>query len=174
MNPNSKPVPVLSHPLRPRRSSRTVWAALLSLAFAFPAFADAEMDVAHVKYRQALMSGVGANMGGISTILKNRLVMPGHIESHARQIAESAKLISSAFKAEVTTGDTDAKAKIWKDHSGFQDAIAKLEKASNDLAAAAAGNDPATVGPAVKALGKSCGGCHKAYRKPKEESYKNR
>jgi cytochrome c556 len=26
----------------------------------------------------------------------------------------------------------------------------------------------------VKKLGESCGGCHKPYRKPREESYKNK
>ena len=26
----------------------------------------------------------------------------------------------------------------------------------------------------MKALGKSCGGCHKPFRKPKEESFKNK
>jgi cytochrome c556 len=30
------------------------------------------------------------------------------------------------------------------------------------------------LGARVKALGKSCGGCHETFRKPKEESYKNK
>lgn len=147
--------------------------ALAGLILASPAWADAEKDAAQVKYRQTLMDGIGDNMGGISTILKNRLDLPGHVESHAQQLSESAELISAAFKANPPSNATDAKPKIWKDWAGFEKAIADFDKAATDLASAAAGTDKSAVGPAVKALGKACGGCHKAYRKPKEESYKN-
>ncbi len=144
-----------------------------AMLFATPIFADAENDVAQLKYRQTLMSGVGADMSAIGTILKNRLAMPGHVESHARQLAASAKLIGAAFKNDLGQDATDAQPKIWSDWSGFEAAIADLDKAANALADAAASGDPKAVGPAVKGLGKSCGGCHEAYRKPKEESYKN-
>jgi cytochrome c556 len=148
--------------------------ALAGLLFGLPALADSDTDIPEIKYRQQLMESVGSNMGGIGTILKNQLAMPGHVESHARQLAESSKLIAAAFKKEVSSDDSDAQPEIWKDWSGFESAIADFEKASNDLAAAAASGDGAAVGPAVKALGKSCGGCHKPFRKPKEESYKNK
>jgi len=156
-----------------KNSTALFVAVSLLFVFSAPAFADAEMDEAHVKYRQTLMGGVGADMGAISAILKNRLMLPGHVESHARQLAASAKLVSAAFKNRGAGQPTDAKAKIWKDWSGFEDAIKDFDMAANTLAEAAAGSDPAAIGPAVKGLGKSCGGCHKAYRKPKEESYKN-
>ena len=144
------------------------------LVVANSALADAEQDEARIKYRQTLMSGVGSDMGGIGDILKNRLNLPGHVESHAGQIAESSKLIGSAFEAELTSGATDAKQKIWQDWEGFEEAIAKLEKAARALETAAAGSDRSAVAPAIKALGKSCGGCHEAFRKPKEDSYKNK
>jgi cytochrome c556 len=148
-------------------------AAVGVLFLSAPAFADAEADEAQIKYRQTLMSGIGADMGGISAILKNRLKLPGHVASHAEQIALSAKLVAAAFKQPLSGGATDAKPEIWRDWAGFEEAIADLDAAANALAAAAAGSDPGAIGPAVKGLGKSCGGCHKAYRKPKEESYKN-
>jgi cytochrome c556 len=152
-----------------------VLAMLFGSGLAAPqaAQADAEQEAARVKYRQMLMSGVGSDMGGIGDILKNQLDLPGHIESHARQLAESSKLIGAAFKAQISEGATDAKPDIWQDWQGFQERIAELEKTARGLESAAAGSDPAAMGPAVKALGKSCGGCHKAFRKPKEDSYKN-
>jgi cytochrome c556 len=140
---------------------------------ATPTFADAEMDQAKIKYRQTLMGAVGANMGGIGTILKNQLNLPGHVESHARQLAASAKLVGAAFEANLSEGATDAKPEIWSDWAGFEQAIADFEAAANTLAAAAASGDGAAIGPAVKGLGKTCGGCHDSFRKPKEESYKN-
>ncbi|MFK7897927.1 MAG: cytochrome c [Myxococcota bacterium] len=133
-----------------------------------------EADEAITKYRQSLMAGVGANMGALSGILKNGLNLPGHIESHAGQMAEEAGLIAAAFRKQTKTQATDAKPEIWTDWKGFESAIADYESAAKTLQAAAAAGDAGAVGKAMRGLGKSCGGCHKAYRTPKEESYKNR
>jgi cytochrome c556 len=124
-----------------------------------------------VKYRQKLMSNVGSNMGAIGDILKNGLDLPGHIAVHAANMAETAQLIGPAFKKNVETDVTDAKPEIWQDWGKFEMAIADYEKAARDLANAAASNDMKTMVPLVKALGKGCGGCHKPFRKPKEESF---
>lgn len=148
---------------------------LVVLAGASPASAEAdEQDAVRVKYRQSVMSTIGTNMGAIGDILKNRLDLPGAIANHATQMADAAALIAPAFKTRITEGATDSKPEIWRDWSKFEEAIGAYEQAARDLAAAANGSDPAAVGPAMRALGKSCGGCHKPFRKPKEESYKNR
>ena len=128
-------------------------------------------DSPDVKYRQTVMSNIGSNMGGIGDILKNRLNLPGHIAVHAKNMADTAQLIGPAFKKNVKTDATDAKPEIWQDWPGFETAIADFEQAARDMAAAAESGDAAAVGVAVKALGKSGGGCHKPFRKPKEESY---
>lgn len=150
---------------------------LIALIGTSPVLADSHGDArdqAQIKYRQTLMSGVGANMGAIGDILKNGLDLPGHLESHARHLAEDAKLIGPAFQAAVAEGATDAQPAIWTDWAGFEVAIADFEKAARGLEKASTSGDPAAVGAAVKGLGQSCGGCHDSYRKPKEESYKNR
>ena len=145
---------------------------ILGVGHATVAHADGEAnDSPDVKYRQTLMSNVGSNMGAIGDILKNGLMLPGHVAVHASLLADSAQLIGPAFKKNVATEMTDAKAEIWEDWAKFEKAIADFEKAARDMAAAADGGDGAAIGAAVKALGKSCGGCHKPFRKPKEESY---
>jgi len=145
---------------------------VVGLGHATIASADGpKADSPDVKYRQTVMSNVGSNMGAIGDILKNGLVLPGHVAVHASLLAESAQLIGPAFKKNVATEMTDAKPEIWQDWAKFETAIADFEKAARELAAAAESGDMAAVGPAVKALGKSCGGCHKPFRKPKEESY---
>ena len=132
-------------------------------------------DTAVIQYRQLVMGAIGSNMGAIGAILKNQLVLsPGAVANHAQQMADSAKLIGPAFKRNVSTGKTDAKPRIWKEWAKFETAIADYEKAAVDLADAAKGSDPAAVGLAVKALGESCGGCHDPFRKPKEESFRNK
>jgi len=159
---------------------RLLGAALvvLGLALASQAAADSHegggSDEPTIKYRQSVMSIVGTNMGAIGDILKNQLALPGAVAVHANLMAETAQLIAPAFKKQVTTGATDAKPKIWQDRAKFEKAIASYEEAARGLAAAASGPDPAAIGPAMKKLGKSCGGCHKPFRKPKEESYKRK
>lgn len=159
----------------PGRRSLASALVLFLLALATSSGADpADNAPPEVKYRQTLMSIIGSNMGAIGDIMKNRLDLPGHIAVHAGEIAESAGLIAAAFKKNVETEWTDAKPDIWTDWKKFESAIADMQKAARDLEAAASGDDPAAVGPAVKALGKSCGGCHKPFRKPKEESFKHK
>ena len=133
-----------------------------------------ESGEAQIEYRQKLMSAIGANMGAISDILKNRLDMPGGVANHASQMADAAALIAPAFKKQLANGATDAKPEIWSDWAKFETAIADYEAAAKALAEAASSGDPSAVGPAMRGLGKSCGGCHKPFRKPKEESYKNK
>jgi cytochrome c556 len=129
----------------------------------------------NIKYRQALMSVIGANMGALGDIMKGQLGLPRNLESHAKQLTLSSHLIESAFEKKVVDGPTDAKAEIWKDQAKFREAIISFREASMKFEQAVAdGNDPVLVGAAMKALGKSCGTCHKPFRKPKEESFKNK
>ena len=135
---------------------------------------DHEADDARIKYRQSVMSTIGSNMGAIGDIMKTRLALPGAIANHAGQMADAAALIAPAFKKDLSEGRTDAKAEIWQDWAKFESAIAKYEEAARGLAIAASGADPSAVGPAMRALGKSCGGCHKPFRKAKEDSFKKK
>jgi len=162
-----------AHSLR-ARSFRSLLTAMLVVGLGQASLASADGDDGappDVAYRQKVMSNIGSNMGAIGDILKNGLMLPGAIAVHAHQMAESAQLIGPAFKKNVATKMTDAKPKIWEDWAKFESAIADFKKAAQDMEAAAKGTDMAAIGSAAKALGKSCGGCHKQFRKPKEESY---
>ncbi|NIR99319.1 MAG: cytochrome c [Gammaproteobacteria bacterium] len=146
--------------------------ALLLLIFSHPVLA--QDDASFVKYRQKVMGSLGANMGAIAEILKNGLPHRDNIATHASAISLAAKLIPSAFRKQIDSGRTDAERKIWQEWSEFEDAAAKLEREAARLAEVAASGDMSGLGAQVKAVGKSCGGCHKPYRKPKAESYKRR
>jgi cytochrome c556 len=149
---------------------------LLTLAcLALPlAGAQAQEDEAYVQYRQKVMTSQGASMGAISDILKNKLPYSGHIFTHAQDIQRSSKLIGEAFKKEIAAGKTDAKAEIWKEWDKFTAASQALEQESGKLADVAQSGNMEAIGAQVKKLGDACGNCHKPYRKPKEESYKNK
>lgn len=166
-----------SHDLAPLLGAFVALAGLVASLGLMPHVAQAEGapgDKAVIGYRQLVMGAIGSNMGAIGSIMKNQLVLPGAVAIHAQEMADSAKLIGPAFKRKLTVGKTDAKPEIWQDWAKFETAIADYEKAAVELAAAAKGSDPAATGLAVRALGESCGGCHDSFRKPKEESYKNR
>ena len=50
----------------------------------------------------------------------------------------------------------------------------KFEEASQNLLAAAEGGDMGEIKAKFGATAKTCGGCHKPFRKPKEESFKKK
>ncbi len=146
--------------------------ALLSLLGA--SSAQAADDKAWIDYRQKLMSSIGSEMGAIGDILKNGLPLIPNIENHASAIAQSSRLIASAFEQKVVAGPTDARPEIWSDTEKFKQAIQKMQSEAELLAAAVGEGNTDQIPARVKALGQSCGGCHESFRKPKEESYKNK
>lgn len=163
---------VVSHWGRPVR--RTVL-GLMVFAFAM-AFVQAQDDDANlIKYRQRLMSAHGAGMGNIGDILKFKMAYGAtHIAQHARNIKGNSMLIEDAFKENKLAAPTDAKGGIWESWDDFGMKAKALTKAADELATAADGGDMTAIMPKVQALGESCRGCHNEYRKPKEESYKNK
>lgn len=136
------------------------------------ASALAQSDEAVIEYRQKVMQSIGANMGATGEILKEKLPYQAHIAHHAYQIQSASELITGAFKKQVAEGKTDAKTDIWKDWDKFAAAAKDLQEESGKLAMVAQSGDMAAIAAQVKAVGKACGGCHKPFRKPKEESYK--
>jgi len=168
--------PTVSH----RTLAATISIMLLCVAMPGAALADSHAKGEHaeepaaLKYRKNLMEIIGKNMGAIGNIMKNGLDMPGAISTHAGLMADSAALIAPAFKKKITEGRTDAKPEIWEDWAQFEAAIADFEKAARDLQKTAVSGDMAALVKGSKALGKSCGGCHKTFRKPKEESFHNK
>jgi len=154
---------------------RTLAVAILVCLFAGVAIAEDRHDPeGHIQYRQKLMSAIGYHTAAIGDILKYGLGMTDHIESHADQIGDSAELIAAAFKPSVHEGATDAKPEIWEDWEHFLKDIRELTEAADKLEDAAESGDMAAIGGAMKALGDNCSGCHEHFRKPKEESYKNK
>lgn len=62
-------------------------------------------------------------------------------------------------------GDSRAKAEIWSDRPGFDQAMKDAQAAATAMADV---SEEAAFGPALKALGGSCKGCHDKYRLPKQ------
>ncbi len=138
--------------------------ALLSTAAGPAAHADASADV---KYRQAVMKALGNHMGSIAAIAKGEVGHAGHMAGHAAAIDALASMTGDVFP-EGSGGDaTRAKDEIWRDAAGFEAAVEAFRAAAAKLLEAAEAGDAETVGAALGGVGRTCGGCHRAFRKPK-------
>jgi cytochrome c556 len=87
------------------------------------------------------------------------------VESSAKAIARwQSEMVPNLFPAGSDKGDTKALPEIWSDRAGFEKYAAAAAGAATRLAAAAKAGDADAVGAEMQALGKECGGCHRAYR----------
>lgn len=159
--------------MRSFKKNMIVAVAALSLALS-TTVGTALANGAHVKYRQQVMTAIGGHAGAIGTIIKSKLPMADAIAIHADAVAAAAVAVPASFKEEIAEGPTDAKPEIWGNMEDFLALNDKMREASLQLAEAAKGGDVKATRQALGAFSKSCGACHKAYRKPKEESYKER
>jgi cytochrome c556 len=128
-------------------------------------------DAAVIGYRQRLMQSQGFHAGGIGAILKGESPYKEDLAAHAKGLAADAMLVVNAFKVKTADVKTDSKQEIWSEMAKFEEKSKALATESAKLVEviAAGGN----VGDQMKKVGESCGGCHKDFRKPKEQSYKN-
>ena len=141
----------------------TVLSVLLSFCFfGSSSLADSK---GIIKYRQNVMKGTGGHMGAIVDILKNRLPLADHIVDHARSIQQNSKMTLAMFPKGSGLGDTKAKPVIWENWSKFESAVKAFVRESAKLAKVAESGDMEALAKQVRATGKTCGGCHRNFRK---------
>ncbi|MFT7687525.1 MAG: cytochrome c556 [Candidatus Azotimanducaceae bacterium] len=133
---------------------------LLSVFFTQFAFADAASEI---KYRQGVMKVVGGHMQSIVTILKGGIHGPD-LKYHTLAMANIAAIVPAVFPEGSGEGKTEALAAIWEDKKAFAASVDKFVKAADGIALAGASGDMSAIGPAIKALGGSCKGCHDDYK----------
>ena len=141
----------------------TVLSVLLSFCFfGSSSLADSK---GIIKYRQNVMKATGGHMGAIVDILKNRLPLAGHIVDHARSIQQNSKMTLAMFPKGTGLGNTKAKSAIWGNWSKFESAVQDFERESAKLVKVAESGDMEALAKQVRATGKTCGGCHRNFRK---------
>ena len=146
--------------------------ASIGIAGAASAQDAKKLDEGAIKYRQSVMESVGGDMAAIANIMKYGLPLTGNIVTHAEGLASHAKLVSSAFERKATGGPNDSEPAIWEKTDEFKEKSKAFETETAKLVEVAKAGDGAALGVQMKATGKSCGGCHDSFRKPKEESFK--
>ena len=144
---------------------KIVAALTVLLSFCFFSSSSLADSKGIIKYRQNVMKATGGHMGAIVDILKNRLPLADHIVDHARSIQQNSKMTLAMFPKGSRLGDTEAKPVIWENWSKFESAVQDFERESAKLAKVAESGDMEALAKQVRATGKTCGGCHRNFRK---------
>ena len=124
-----------------------------------------------VKYRQSVMKAIGGHIGAIAAVVKGEVSYGDHVANHARSIKEMSLIVSDIFppnSGPMDSAKTRALAKIWDEPAKFKDAVTAFQSAAAKLADVAESGDKQAIADGLGALGKSCGGCHKPFRKEKQ------
>ena len=145
-----------------------VLAAAIALAAGAAGAADDPANV--IKYRRIVMGAISNHISAIAGIVKGKVSYTSHIAAHARAMHEMSTLLLDIFPEGSGVGKTRAKPEIWTQRAKFEDAIAAFREASGKLADIADSGDMAAIFAQVKRVGKTCGGCHKPFRKKKKKN----
>ena len=142
-----------------------VAALIVFLSFCFFGSSSLADSKGIIKYRKNVMESTAGHMGAIVDILKNDLPLQAHILDHARSIQQNSKMTLATFSKGTGLGNTKAKPAIWENWSKFESAVQDFERESAKLAKVAESGDMEALAKQVRATGKTCGGCHRNFRK---------
>ena len=142
-----------------------VAALIVFLSFCFFGSSSLADSKGIIKYRQNVMKSTAGHMGAIVDILKNDLPLQAHILDHARSIQQNSKMTLATFSKGTGLGNTKAKSAIWGNWSKFESAVQDFERESAKLVKVAESGDMEALAKQVRATGKTCGGCHRNFRK---------
>lgn len=143
---------------------------LWAIVFAFlPLFISSQLFAQEViEKRQKLMKSNGAAAKAIKKAVEEKAYAT--IETKAKDIMGNMDQVLDLFPKGSTSEKSRALPAIWEKWDEFSKNPGKVKKAAGELAEAAKAKDGAAVGTKVKALGDSCGGCHKAFRAEEKKS----
>ena len=148
---------------------RSVLMVTILAAFLFAVIAQATGDPDDaINYRQKVMNGNVAHIGAIADVLKGKVPHSSHILGHARALQALSLMLDDIFPPDSDFGQTRAKPEIWQQPEKFKAVVKAYQDATVVLVQAAKSGDMAAIGDAMGGVGKSCGGCHKPFRKPKD------
>jgi len=127
-------------------------------------FAQAKPDVL-VKQRQAAMTLIGKYFGPLGGMAQGRVPYNAGVAArNAGYLETLSKLPWDGFDPSTSKEKSATLPAAFTDAGKFKQAASDMEDAIAKLAAATKGGDEAAVKAAIGAVGKTCGGCHDAFR----------
>jgi len=145
---------------------------MLLLSTSLNTLAYAENTESVIKYRKDIMKSLGNHISVIAANLKGKVSINEDILTHSKSIflTFSSLNITKTFpenSGPSNSPNTKSLDNIWSEKEIFSDAMKNsIEKAQN-LVLAAESNNKENIAKSLGALGKTCGSCHKKFRKKK-------
>jgi cytochrome c556 len=128
---------------------------------------DADPLKSAVETRQSLLKLINWSFAPVGLMLKNKVpVDAAAAQKSAARLKQLATFLPDVFAVDThkATASTKAREGIWTNLSDFASKADDLQKAAAALEEAARGGDKAATITAARAVGVTCGGCHKAYK----------
>ena len=144
--------------------------AVLAAALVAGAAHAADEPANLVKYRQAAMKSVGANITALAMVAKGEISTLDNVAANARAIRDGLGAAGPLFPAGTgaEAGKTRALPAIWERPEEFAESMKKSAEAADAMIAAADTGDLGQIRAALGALGKTCGGCHDNFRQKQQ------
>lgn len=123
-----------------------------------------------VAFRQALMETVAYKVGQARAMASGEIPADNTaFAKHASDIATLAGMITEGFIPNSGTANSAALPDVWTNNADFQAKAADFQNAAAALATAASQQGFEAAKGMVQAVGQTCGGCHRPYRRRAEE-----
>lgn len=122
------------------------------------------------QYRQAVMRVIAYKVAKLRGMTNGDVPADdAAFAQGAKELVALASMVPEGFIPNSgSVAGTAALPEIWTNSADFAAKAADFQNAANALAEAAP-NGVAAAGPAVQAIGQTCGGCHRPYRRRQEQ-----
>jgi cytochrome c556 len=122
------------------------------------------------EFRDGLMHAISWKVGRLRGMAQGDIPADDAVAlKDARDVATLAGMITEGFIPNSIVKSSLATPEIWMNFADFQQKAGDLQMAATALADAAQANGFAAAKGMVQAVGQSCGGCHRPYRKRQEQ-----
>ena len=120
-------------------------------------------------YRKALMETIAWKVAQARGMAQSEIpVDEAAFAKHARDTAALAGMITEGFIPNSAVEGSAALPEVWTNFADFQAKANDLQTAAQALADAASANGFEAAKGMVQAVGQTCGGCHRPYRRRQE------
>jgi cytochrome c556 len=134
-----------------------------------PSAEDDTPEMAAFHYRSDLMEVVAWKVGQLRGMAQGEIpVDEGQFAKHASDVAVLAGMIPEGFIPNSAVEGSAALPEVWTNMADFRQKAMDLHNAAQSLADAASQNGFEAAKGLVQAVGQSCGGCHRPYRRRQE------
>jgi cytochrome c556 len=121
------------------------------------------------EYRKGVMHAVSWKVGRLRAMAQGDIPVDNTAAlKGARDVAALAGMMTEGFIPNSAVAGSGALPEIWTNFADFEQKAKDLETAATSLADATAANGFDASKGMVQAVGQSCGGCHRPYRRREE------